>query len=182
MDDYGDQAEVIEKSTTGVEGTRVGVEADLSVLGNLRALRDDLLEHSYKDLKVPRWSEPELYVRYRPVKHSIIRAAMDVGDSKVAARRGAKELKANIDVLISGCVGVFALMNGKRYSLRPGDPNGSWTTFDADLAENLGCGQTASEVVRALYIAEGDILSAATALAQFSGYTEAEADEAVEGE
>ncbi|HEU5046069.1 MAG TPA: hypothetical protein VFT75_18260 [Nocardioidaceae bacterium] len=159
----------------------------LSVLSQLKQKREQVVAKAYKDLRVPRWGEPgtdtpEIYVRYRPVHHRIIRRAFDATETKKADKVAAAELRANIDILLAGCVGVFAMIDGERYSLRPGDPHGSWTGFDQDLAENLGCGDSATDTVKALYISDGDILSAASAVAEFSGYKEAEADEETAGE
>lgn len=177
---------------TGPEpGSSTSLRGDdsLSILGQLRSRREQVVEAAHKDLRVPRWGEPgtgtpEIYVRYRPVDHKIIRKAMEVGDNTKAKgdKRAAAEVRANIDVLIAGCVGVFGVVDGEQYSLRPGDPKGEWTGFDQDLAENLGCGQSATEVIRSLYITDGDIISTASAVAEFSGYQEAESYEAIRGE
>jgi len=97
-------------------------------------------------------------------------------------------VEGNADILIRGCVGVVAIVDGKEYSLRPGDENGEPTKFDQDLAENLGVEgiggrpPTARQVVRSLFLTDGDILSAASEVIRFSGYREAEADSTILGE
>jgi hypothetical protein len=152
----------------------------LSVLGSLKERREQIVEESYIDLPVPRWHDPEVVVRYKPVPHTVVRKAMN--NNVPDKRKGNAEVEANCEVLIYGCVGVFARLDGHEYSMRPGDENGTWTTFDEDLAENLGCNPSAIEVVRKLYITDGDILSAASKVGEFSGYREQYADEEALGE
>lgn len=167
---------------------------ELSILGNLKERRQQVVEKQYLDRAVPRWSDPEIFVRFKPVDHATIRKAMDATDDsggnrrqrREAGKKARGELQANIDVLIEGCVGVYAVLDGNRerkYSLRKGDPRGEWTKFDPELADNLGIeAGSATEVVRALYLADGDIMTTAGAIAEFSGYREDTADEAIEGE
>jgi hypothetical protein len=162
-----------------------GKESDrLSVLGHLKERREQIKQSATTDLPVERWTDPEIFVRFKPVDHGIIRAGGNRVESAQPKDKARIEVEVNSDVLIRGCVGVFARINGKEYSLRPGDPRGDWTKFDADLAENLGLNEdsTAREVVKALYIFDGDIMSTAAKVAEFSGYRDKIADEEVSGE
>lgn len=158
--------------------------ARFSVLSNLKARREKIREGEKLVLPVPRWSDPELVVKYQPLEHSIIRAAQTRVEKAPKAKRFQVELEGNMDLLIRGCVAVVAKLDGQEYSLRPDDPEGEPTTFDPDLAENLGLGEnaTARQVVKELFITDGDILSHAKSLVEFSGYRETEADEQIQGE
>lgn len=157
----------------------------LSLLGSLKERRQQVLEEQELRLPVPRWTNPEIVVKYKPVDHSLIRKTQDrVEGIKDKTKKFAAEVDGNADLLIKGCVAVVAIVDGREYSLKPGEPHGDPTVFDPDLAENLGLGDrvTAREIVKALFIVEGDIMSASQALVQFSGYRETEADSTVSGE
>jgi hypothetical protein len=127
-------------------------------------------------------------VLYKPVTHSFIRTAQSRVEKAKRDKQAEVELDSNTDILIRGCAGVVAIVDGEEYSLRPGDENGDPTLFDGDLAENLGVEgsggrhPTARQVVSALFLTQGDILSASTELIKFSGYRETEADSTLLGE
>ncbi len=166
------------------EGTR-GVQTNgLSILASLKERRQQVLEEQVLTLPVPRWSNPELVVRYKPVEHHFIRAAQDRLAKAPKDKRYELEVDGNADILIRGCLAVVAVIDGVEYSLHPDDPNGEPTVFDADLASSLGLEDraTARQVVRALFLTQGDILSAAQSLVQWSGYKETEADATLQGE
>lgn len=157
-----------------------------SLLGGLKARRQEIVESATIDLPVPRWKDPAIVVRYKPVDHGLIRRAQNLVDKAPKNEKASLEVDVNADVLIAGCVGVFALIDDDEteYSLRPGDPHGDHTRFDPHLAENLGLsdGANARATVRALYMFDGDLIAAAGAVIEFSGYKEAEADERLKGE
>lgn len=159
-----------------------------SILSSLKERRQQVLEEQVLRLPVPRWNDPSIVVKYKPVDHSFIRQAQGRVEKANKDRQADVEVEANADILIRGCVGVVAVIDGKEYSLRPGDEDGEPTLFDPDLAENLGVEgiggkpPTARKVLRSLFITDGDVLSAATELIKFSGYREAEADSTILGE
>lgn len=159
-----------------------------SVLSSLKEKRQEVLDKQVLPLRVPRWDDPVILVRYKPVEHGLIRAAQNRVNKASADKKAEIEIEANADILISGCLAVVAVVDGKEYSLRPGDELGEPTRFDRDLAQNLGIeGEggkppTARMVVRGLFITGGDVLSAANEVVKFSGYKETEADEAILGE
>lgn len=171
-----------EQDTT--TGTTPAPDQALSFLASLKERRQEILEEQTLDLPVPRWTDPEIVVRYKPVEHTMIRNGQARVDKAPKADKARVEVDANTDLLIRACVGVIAKVDGREYSLRPGDPHGEPTVFDTDLAANLGLDDraTARAIVRALYITEGDILAASSKVVEFSGYREAEADSRVEGE
>lgn len=159
-------------------------EQRLSILGQLRARRESIKNSEHKTIRVPRWSDPEIFVRYAPLEHGQIRRAQSFVEKAPKQRKYQTEIDGNCDLLIRACVGVFAVLDGHEYSLNPDDPNGEHTRFDADLARNLGLEEnaTAREIVKALFITDGDIIGHASELVRWSGYRDAIADEDLEGE
>jgi hypothetical protein len=160
-----------------------------SILGRLGQRRDEVRAAQVKVIAGPRWTEPEIFVRFRLLsKDDFDRVERLI---KKAKRRGegalsAAELNANIDILVNACVGVFARLDGHdgTFSLRPGDPDGDETRFDAELGANLGLDTeaTARDVARALYVGDGDLLSTATQLAEWSNFTAPDTEDDLEGE
>ena len=163
-------------------GEEPQADSSLSVLGQLKKRREEVKQGEHIDLPVPRWDSPRIVVRYGPVNHESFKKLSAQVNRATEKSQARVEVDGNCDILIQACRGVFAVVNGERYSLRQGDHEGEWTKFDPDLAENLGCGNSAREVVKALYITEGDILSTASKIAEFSGYKEQEADDSIMGE
>lgn len=157
--------------------------ASESPLESLRARRKKMQALLYKDLQVPRWGDdggPTFWVRFAPASPSE-HATRFEKIQKNPKKPKDWAVTANAQVLVSACIGVFAVEGDQLYeqddetirrlSLRDGDPNGEWTRFDPDLAESLGldsdCGAIA--VVRSLYLTEGDITTTANRLLQWSG-------------
>ena len=148
--------------------------AALSSLAEKRKRMHDTL---YTDLKVPRWEDPEIFVRFKPISVTLTEAAIDKRrESKVPEWL----LLANADILVMACEGVYATLDGDhttKYSLRLGDNDGKWTRFDPDLAAALGVTLPgATEVVRALYPTDGDLLNTAAVLTEWSSSTIEKAD------
>jgi hypothetical protein len=167
--------------TVTTAGSGAAPAAPDSPLADLRARRQRQIDQLYLDLKVPRWDDdggPPIWVRYSP---------MDPGKSdEINGRR--EELRkadgkewftnANADLLIDSVVGVYAKDGDATYSLRIGDPNGEWTKFDPDLAASLGIETSrARDVVLALYLTKGDLVTASLQLADWSGAVSVQADE-----
>jgi hypothetical protein len=130
---------------------------------------------------VPRWSNPEIHVRYRPLDLEELKPIY-----KALAKKGDDPdliLDQNAAVLVKACIDVYAVLDGKTYSLRPGDPTGDRTKIDEDLAENLGVtDKRAVAVCRALFLTDFDLLNHARKLADFSGEAAEEVDKEFEGE
>lgn len=142
-------------------------------LFSLKSRREELLKKLYLDLKLPRWTSPEIFVRYRPVEAGEL-------SEKVARRENMKQrpadwgVLANADILIACCEGVYACLDGdydKKFSLRAGDWEGRWTKFDGDLALAVGLPENAraTDIVRAVYLTDGDLIDAANKLMEWSG-------------
>jgi len=152
--------------------------SEVTPLISLKERRKQIVNDLFIDVKVPRWDEPEIFVRFAPVSATKFGAAME-------RRRKQKAedwtLLANIDMLIDSCVGVYALLpdSDEKLSLCPGSPYGEWTKFDTDLGESLGITATrASDVCRSLYLTEGDLIDTANKIFRWSGLANEEADEA----
>lgn len=156
----------------------------LSILSSLKERRQQVIAEQQLALAVPRWSDPVIVVKYKPLPHELIRASQTRLENAPKAKRAGLEVDLNADLLIRGCTAVVAVVDGEEYSLRSGDPTGEPTLFDADLAENLGLDDAAKarDVVKALFITEPDIISAAQSLITWSGYKETEADDSLRGE
>lgn len=161
-----------------------GRVSSTSILGDLRARHEAITAEQVLELPVPRWHDPEIVVRYRPATAEAIAKATRIAERAKGPGRTQAEINVNVDVLIEACVGVFAVLEGKKYSLAPGSPDGDLTRFDADLAENLGLdgNATARQVVRTLFITDGDIISHARRLGEWSGWALTTADEDFQGE
>lgn len=156
----------------------------LSVLSDLKSRRQKIADEQIMPLSVPRWHDPVIKVKYRPVPHEVVRGITDRVDKASKQDKGRVEVDANIDILIRSCAAVVAVVGGKEYSLRLNDPNGEPTKFDPDLAENLGLDRNAGAraVVKELFMTDADIIAAAGAVGEFSGYKEQEGDEVLAGE
>ncbi len=155
-----------------------------SLLGNLKALREEITNSLDLELEVPRWFETKgirVIVRYKPLEHEYIVKTMKTAEK--AGQIAEAIIWANADLLVKACTAVFALVDGKEYSLRPGDENGDFTTFDADLGANLGVeNPTARRVCRELFLTDGDLITQADRLVDWSGYRKRQADEDFAGE
>lgn len=162
---------------------------NVSLIGDLGRRRDEIIKAQVLDIRVPRWTDPVIVVKCRPVEHPQIRGLLMRVEKAKPKDRAEAEVDANADLLIRGCIAIVAILDdGKEYSLRPGDPHGEPTLFDEDLAHNfglhdrLGRKPTARDVVRALFITDADIITAANSLAEFSGYKTQDADDELVGE
>jgi hypothetical protein len=152
--------------------------AEFNPLASLRDRRKAIMDDMFIDIKVPRWNEPEIYVRFRPISAVTL-------NKKVENRRkqGGEmwSIMVNADILVDACIGIYGVMDGdidKKFSLRLNDPTGEWTKFDSVLAEAFGMEAVrATDVVMALYLTEGDLIATANKLFEWSGIASNEADE-----
>jgi hypothetical protein len=141
--------------------------ADGSTLASLRARREKAIEKLHLDLEVPRL-DPQVFVRFKPVSQERLNAA-----NKQAGKSSDKdaEVIANAGILAWACLGVFEVIDGEEVSIDVDDREGEWPKFDKRLAGLLGVrAGKASEVVRGLYLTDGDIISTVGKLGVWSGY------------
>lgn len=154
-----------------------------SLLSHLKERHDTIQQQQVLDLRVPRWSNPEIWVRYQPVSFDAVDKArtssgkLQPNDPKTSQI----VFLAQVDALIEACIGVYAKLPedpDTEYSLRPDDPEGTLTKFDPDLAANLGMNSqsTARQVVRSLFFTDGDIVNHSNRVAKWSGWAGDEAD------
>jgi hypothetical protein len=152
--------------------------AEDSPLAALRDRRAQIVNDLHTDIKVPRWDEPELYVRFKPVSAVKLNKAIE-RRRKVGGEDWS--LLANADMLIEACIGVYAVVDGNtenKLSLRVNDSKGAWTKFDTELSDAIGLdAQRASDVVLGVYLTEGDLIDTANKLFKWSGIAGDEADE-----
>ena len=165
-------------ATTVVTTTPLPVDAPKSsALANLADKRKKMRDGLHLDLKVPRWEDPEIFVRFNPIDATQTEAAID---KRRESNIPEWLVLANADILALACEGVYATLDGDhttKYSLRLGDNDGKWTRFDPDLAAALGVTLPgATEVVRALYPTDGDLLNTAAVLTEWSSSTIEKAD------
>ena len=154
---------------------------------SLKARRAEIVSNLYIDLKVPRYSEPELFVRYSPVDAVKMGQAWDKRSKQKDEKGKVLDdwgIRANADMLIASCQGIYAVFADnpeEKLSLREGDPYSKWTKFDKDLASSLGLVTPASDpavaTVRAIYLTDGDLGDATDRLMKFSNISAAQADE-----
>jgi hypothetical protein len=178
----------LDTNTTSDDGHTPEVNAGragLSVLDNLATRRQQIREDLTEDIPVPRWTDPEIVVKFAPIDHDDLNKARTVVTKAQRGARSVAEIHANCDILIKACKGVVAVIDGEEYSLRVGDRNGEPTLFDPDLAAALGLdgeNATARQTVRALYLTDGDIIATADRLVRWSGYRLQQVDRELEGE
>lgn len=168
-------------SVTPVDAPSVSLDAPQApAIKSLKARREALVAKLYLDLQVPRWDAdggPKIFVRYGPV-------AMAKLDQAVERRKKSdpKEwsLLASADALVDACIGVYVMEDGKQLSLKDGDPGGRWTRFDQDLANSLGLNTATSkavDVVKYLYLTDGDLIAASNEVFEWSAVSIDKVDE-----
>lgn len=147
-----------------------------SPLASLRERRARAAAELWIDLEVPRL-DPPVYVRFAPVPLSEITR---VGRKFEKYRGPDKDLRINATLMAQACRGVWEHDDdGEAVSIDPEDRDGSWPCFDERLAGLLGeVSTTAVDVVRALYLTDGDVIATGAKLSEWSGYATDELREA----
>ena len=162
--------------------------ADASVgspIFNLEKRREEMESSLFLTLRIPRWSEPEIHVKYKPFKSDEVQSALETAEKSQEAT-----VRSSAMILVDCCVEVYATMAdhpGKKFSLRRGEqvplPMTAETgvRFDPILAEALGLPphlREAVAVVRKLYQTDGDVIDASFRVAEWS----AQASETVDSD
>lgn len=174
-------------SVIGAEATEVAPKRTPRT--SLKAQREEILSTLYIDLRVPRWPN-EIWVRYAPLKSAKV-------DESIK-RRAANEFEANeasllvhADILISACIGIYQTLDGdftKKYALRLDEngepeefPTEQFTRFDKNTAAFIGLNDfqsnTATNIVRALYLTDGDLIDASNVVSNWSSKANERAEE-----
>lgn len=155
-----------------------------SPLFSLRAVRERRRAKLYVDLPVPRWADPvdgnpgtRLFVRFGPVSQSRVERLSKMTEK---SRDPEKNVRLNASLLAEFCLGIYVLVDDDGAEVAVGvDPSADdasdpdqWPRFDDALAESLGLqsGLPAGDLVRATYFTDGDLMSTANRLTQWSGY------------
>jgi hypothetical protein len=168
--------------STVTEGEIVSTLAEATPLLSLKKRREQIVNDLYIDIKVPRWDNPELYLRFKPVSATKLGKTIEKYQNKAKADKNTDwSFLANAEMLLDACIGIYAVMGGdkdNKLSLRTNDPHGPWTRFDEDMASALGVEATrATDVVVATFFAEGDLIETANRLFRWSNIANNEADE-----
>lgn len=145
-----------------------------SVLASLRDRREKARQELHLDLAVPRL-DPPVYVRFAPVEQSQINR---INKRHEKSKDKDRDVIINAVILAEACRGVFEVIDDEPVSVDPDARDGDWPRFDELLADMLGLDtDKASDVVRGLYLTDGDVIATATRLAEWSGYSIAELEE-----
>lgn len=142
-----------------------------SVLGNLAAKRQQIVEGRVLKLPVEGWQDPSIIVHYKPLSMKQVRSSMK--KTERADKEGNAEgiVDANAGALVDACTKI--VIGSNEYPQGFGTP---------EIAEALDCDQRAVEVCRAIYIDDGQISSAAAQLLHWSGYIKETIDADFSGE
>lgn len=146
--------------------------ADSSPLTGLRAARATARTKLYTDLPIPRL---EGYgVRYGIVTQ---RRLDQITKRFEKSKDPDRTVIVNALVLAEACQGVYEWVDGEQVSVDPEARGAAWPKFDERLAELLHDPEQpkpratkASDVVRDLYLTDGDLIATATELAEWNGY------------
>lgn len=158
-------------------------QSEFTPIFELKSRREEIATNLVKSFQVARWEDPEIYCEFSIIEPSSLSKALQKRE-KQKNRREDWVAWAYCDILVPNCKAVYAVMNDDtetRFSLRPGDPTGTPTRVDHDLARALGLDPndvTASETFRKLFFSEGDLLDFANRVFRWSSIVGEEADEA----
>jgi hypothetical protein len=137
-----------------------------SPLARLLAAQQEARKTLYLDLQVPRLPYP-VFVRYAPLPQDRIEALT----KKFRNVKKDRAVLSDAALLAEACMGVFVHdEDGEPVSIDP--DSDVWPKFDDHLADLLGVEATsAADTVRALYLTDGDVISTAVRVVEWSGYS-----------
>lgn len=156
---------------------------DATPLFELKSRREKIASELVKSFKVARWEDPEIYCEFSVIEPSVLAKAL-MKREKQKNRPDDWVAWAYSDILAANCKSVYAVMNDDeetRFSLRIGDPTGTPTKVDHDLARALGLDpndSSASQTFRRLFFSEGDLLDFANRVFRWSSIASDEVDDA----
>lgn len=165
-----------------------------SALARLRARAAEIAEEVAEfHIPVPRYTDPQVWVRYRPLDPD--RAAVVVekrAKAKAADGKAHRLLYANIDLLVEGCAGIYLLDGQTEVSIDEHNPDNFDPTFRSDAAAalvrtlprgvNLIEGAPADHVCRWLFATDADLMAHAAKYVADAGMDVAALEERVRGE
>jgi len=155
---------------------------------DLKARAREIRDNLHLVLQVPRWKEPDVFVKFKPV-----------ASEEFAATQGKRErdggpgwvLLSYCDAIADSCEEVYFChpddadlphAERQKFSMTTGDPYGPKTRFDHNLAEALGLiiapddPNKIAAIVRGLYLTDGDIIAAAGDLLDWSSRASVKAE------
>lgn len=146
----------------------------------LRDRREKAANKLYVDRRVPRM-DPPVFVRFKPLLQETIDAANKAIEKGKDKRRN---VHANADAIATACIGIYELdEHNEKRSVVPDVDDWTEVRFDEALGRELGHQSMirARDVVQALYLTDGDIISEAGELTEWSGYARRDGDEDYSG-
>lgn len=157
-----------------------------SIFDNLKQARAKLSEAQKLSLRVPGWGEgenpdtPEIWIVYRPAELDYTRIIMDRVSKAKGSKASEETLNANADVLVKCATRIFGRFEDQEHELGEVTDTGfDWSV----LGESLGVEESrATAVCRAVFLKDGDLLSHARRLGEWSNLREGELDEDYSGE
>lgn len=146
---------------------QIDATPSVTVGGGLRGRREQAVAELFTDLKIPRY-DPPIFVRFKPIEQKRIDAmTATIERSKAKDKRVA----ANAALLAEATIGVFEVIDGEKVSVDPEDRDGDWPRFDMRLAELFEVQAVkAADVVREVYLTDGDIIATVMQVGEWSGY------------
>lgn len=157
-------------------------------------------EEAYIDLQVPRSHDPAVWVRYGTMPHSEIKSIFRRNEKRGKGPKGVKdwEVRANAEFLVEACLGIYLDLDGEKYpfdanAVGPVDldeleeddlPRFDWraATLLKELAHVPKEHVSAVDVVKTLYVTDGDLLATGDAVMRHCGYDPAGVQERLAGE
>src|SRR4051794_33586859 len=110
-----------------------------SILGNLAAARDKLIDSQKLSLEVPGWGEdgtPRFFIVYKPAKLEDQRRVLTRIEKAKGSKISEEALEGNADVLVKNTIHVEAEVEGERHVI--GEPANDSRAYDwSQLAEAL---------------------------------------------
>jgi len=145
-----------------------------SALASLRAEREKAAEKLYLDLPVPRYDN--LHIRVQPIEQADVKR---IGERFKKSRDQEAPVKQAATIVATACIGIFSRgENGEPL----GDPS-EWPTFDAEVAAAIDRPDLtrAVDIVRAVYLTDGDIIATQVRIGEWSGYSTEQLDSEYSG-
>ncbi len=150
-------------------------------LRSLKVRRAELVENLYLDHPVPRYSDPQVFIRFHAVESKKLNASVKSRENQ--GKRDPKidwQLLANCDLLEECCEGIYAIWPDAPDEKVALSGSGHWSKFDQETAIALGVEKEAlypTDVVRKLFFTDGDLIAAANALLIWSNEASQKSDE-----
>jgi hypothetical protein len=141
-----------------------------SLLGQLRARREELVAAQTETITVPGWTNPAMRLRIEPVAHPVISRIQERAKNAPHRLKGEAELNANAAVVATAVTSVLIGDGEDRAEVDLNTPD-FLASFDLDESPQ------GADVIRAICLRDGDVVTLALAVLEHSGYGQ----DAIEG-